>query len=71
MRFDQAESRRVALSSGLWIPRNERSPRIGKKNRENNGRNCMHWNVSLDALAESAILVHVLDHRLDNCIMYD
>ena len=67
MRFDQAESRRVALSSGRWIPKNERSPRSGKKN----GRNCMHWNVSLDALAGSAILVHVLDHWLDDCIMYD
>ena len=53
MRFDQAESRGVALSSG---PKSERSPRTGTKNRENNGRNCMHWNVSLDALAGSAIL---------------
>ena len=33
--------------------------RRGKKNRLENGKNCMHWNVPPDALPGSATLVYV------------
>ena len=39
--------------------------RIGKKTGKN-GKNCMHWNVPLDALPGTAMLVHVLDCWLND-----
>ena len=57
MVLEQTESRRVALSSGLWSPKSKRRPVQGKyETMDKTSKNCMHWNVALDALPGSATI---------------
>ena len=54
----------------VWNPKSvgwPRSYRYMYDKIDNNGKNCMPWNVALDEFPGSVSLVHVLYHWLNDC----
>ena len=52
----------------VWSPRSEGWPRYDRYEKSiKTAKNCMYWNVALDALPGSARLVRVLDRWSNDC----